>query len=428
MISSSPSSSPLSSAYIFPRRRLSSPSFLPLSSPPPKPPLPSNSGEIKPDVASNSAVYLRRVFTAIVFLSAVVLSCFVLYRATDSVGLKMPMVYYYYYASGNPDLLSDDVSSDNSRLADSKEFRLEKVLNDAAMEDKTVILTTLNEAWASPNSIIDLFLESFRYGEHTRKLLNHLVIIALDMKAFSRCLDIHTHCFALVNEGVNFSSEAYFMTPAYLKMMWSRIFFLQSVLELGFNFVFTDADVMWFRDPFPHFYFDADFQIACDHFSGISDGVENKPNGGFKFVRSNNRSIEFYKYWYSSREKFPGLHDQDVLNIIKNGTFIQDIGLKMRFLSTAYFGGFCEPSRDLNEVCTMHANCCFGLDSKLHDLRILLQDWKSYMSLPPRFKGSPLVSWRVPQNCSLDALLHFDLQSEDEKQEMDNNGKTDKRL
>ena len=116
MISSSPSSSPLSSAYIFPRRRLSSPSFLPLSSPPPKPPLPSNSGEIKPDVASNSAVYLRRVFTAIVFLSAVVLSCFVLYRATDSVGLKMPMVYYYYYASGNPDLLSDDVSSDNSRL------------------------------------------------------------------------------------------------------------------------------------------------------------------------------------------------------------------------------------------------------------------------------------------------------------------------
>ena len=222
---------------------------------------------------------------------------------------------------------------------------------------------------------------------------------------------------------------------------------------------------MWFRDPFPHFYFDADFQIACDHFSGISDGVENKPNGGFKFVRSNNRSIEFYKYWYSSREKFPGLHDQDVLNIIKNGTFIQDIGLKMRFLSTAYFGGFCEPSRDLNEVCTMHANCCFGLDSKLHDLRILLQDWKSYMSLPPRFKGSPLVSWRVPQNCrlvgclflsiivdgcawfvkvviktlnlltmsflwisSLDALLHFDLQSEDEKQEMDNNGKTDKRL
>lgn len=107
------------------------------------------------------------------------------------------------------------------------------------MKDKTVILTTLNEAWVSPNSILDLFLESFRIGEQTRTLLNHLVIIALDQKAFSRCLDIHTHCFALVTEGVNFSGEAYFMTPVYLKMMWSRIHFLQSVLELGFNFVFT---------------------------------------------------------------------------------------------------------------------------------------------------------------------------------------------
>lgn len=156
---------------------------------------------------------------------------------------------------------------------------------------------------------------------------------------------------------------------------------------------------MWFRDPFPHFYSDADFQIACDHFSGNSDDMENKPNGGFKFVRSNNRSIEFYKYWYAAREIYPGLHDQDVLNRIKNDSVVYDIGLKIRFLSSAYFGGFCEPSEDLNEVCTMHANCCFGMDSKLHDLRILLQDWKRYMSLPPRFKFASILSWRVPQNC-----------------------------
>ena len=33
------------------------------------------------------------------------------------------------------------------------------------MEDKTVIITTLNEAWAAPNTVIDLFLESFRTGQ-----------------------------------------------------------------------------------------------------------------------------------------------------------------------------------------------------------------------------------------------------------------------
>lgn len=102
-----------------------------------------------------------------------------------------------------------------------------------------MILTTLNEAWAAPNSVVDLFLESFRIGDHTRRLLNHLVIIALDEKAFTRCLSLHIHCYALVTEGVDFSKEAYFMFPDYLKMMWRRIDFLRVVLEMGYNFVFT---------------------------------------------------------------------------------------------------------------------------------------------------------------------------------------------
>uniref|UniRef100_A0A3N7FGV3 Nucleotide-diphospho-sugar transferase domain-containing protein n=1 Tax=Populus trichocarpa TaxID=3694 RepID=A0A3N7FGV3_POPTR len=80
----------------------------------------------------------------------------------------------------------------------------------------------------------------------------------------------------------------------------------------------------------------------------------------------------------------------------------------MRFLDTAFFGGLCEPSKDLNLVCTMHANCCFGLDSKLHDLGIMLQDWKTFLSLPPTLKRSLSVSWRVPQNCSLNSVHQHD--------------------
>ncbi|XLR43949.1 hypothetical protein S83_028609, partial [Arachis hypogaea] len=90
-----------------------------------------------------------------------------------------------------------------------------------------------------------------------------------------------------------------------------------------------DADIMWFRDPFPRFHHDADFQIACDHFMGSSYDLENRPNGGFNFVKSNTRSIEFYKFWYSSQEVYPRYHDQDVLNFIKVDPFIIDIGLEM---------------------------------------------------------------------------------------------------
>lgn len=363
------------------------------------------------NLAVAASAFFRRFVAAVIFLVAVCCSCFVLYRAAESVGFQIPAPYYYHYSRFSHTL--PEVSPDDFPPVDSEEYKLERVLNDASMPDKTVILTTLSEAWAGPNSVIDLFLESFRIGEHTRRLLNHLVIVALDQKAFSRCRLAHTHCFPLINEAVNSSGEAYFMTPEYLKMMWNRIHFLTSILEMGFNFVFTDADIMWFRDPFRHFYLDADFQIACDHFTGRSDDVENLPNGGFKFVRANNRSIKFYKYWYTSKEVYPGLHDQDVLNKIKNDTFVHEIGLKMLFLNTEYFGGFCEPSADLNQVCTMHANCCFGLSSKLHDLRILIQDWKEYMSLPPGVKASSLLTWSVPQNCSLDALQRQDAYKED---------------
>lgn len=349
----------------------------------------------------SSAAFLRRSLIVLSFFAAASLSCFVLYKAADSAGLRLPESFApsFRLRYVSPSVADDSTAMSSTPVSD--KYKLERVLKNAAMKDGTVILTTLNEAWSAPNSIIDLFLESFRIGNGTRKLLNYLVIIALDEKAFSRCLVVHNHCFSLFTEGVNFSQEAYFMTPDYLKMMWRRIDFLRSVLEMGYNFVFTDADIMWFRDPFPRFYLDADFQIACDQFLGSSYDLENKPNGGFSFVRSNNRSIEFYKFWHSSREVYPGYHDQDVLNIIKHDAFLIDIELKMRFLNTANFGGFCEPSKDLNQVCTMHANCCVGMGNKVHDLKVMLEDWKQYMSLPPSLKRSSISSWRVPQNCSI---------------------------
>ncbi|KAM5566555.1 hypothetical protein ABKV19_014949 [Rosa sericea] len=226
------------------------------------------------------------LFRRFLFFLTVFLSCLLLYKNSDTLRLL-------HHFSSYP---SASFTAFNSSPV-SEERGIEEVLKDAAMEDGTVILTTLNEAWAAPNSIVDLFLESFRNGVGTHRLLNHLVIVALDQKAYQRCLEVHTHCFALLTEGVDFRKEAYFMTPQYLKMMWARIDFLRSVLEMGYNFVFTDADVMWFRNPFPRFYSDADFQIACDHFLGSSDDLQNRPNGGFNYVKSNNRSIEFYKYW-----------------------------------------------------------------------------------------------------------------------------------
>ncbi|KAJ0974503.1 hypothetical protein J5N97_016468 [Dioscorea zingiberensis] len=343
-----------------------------------------------------------RCLTILLLLAGVVFPSVLLYCAVDH--------RHYSYRRLRSDLndpasLSGPHWPSFAAAPDTVEPRLDKILKEASMDDKTVILTTLNSAWAGPNSVVDLFIESFRIGIGTRMLLDHMVIIALDPKAYERCILVHTHCYAFSIEGVDFSGEKHFMSDGYLDMMWRRVDFLRTILEMGYNFIFTDVDIMWFRNPLSKFYSDGDFQIACDHFFGNVTDLGNRANGGFNYVKSNNRTIEFYKYWYSSRERFPGQHDQDVFNTIKYDPFITEIRLTMRFLSTAFFGGLCEPSKDLNEVCTMHANCCIGLESKLHDLRVMLEDWKKFLSVSENVKRSNLVSWRVPQNCSIAALF-----------------------
>lgn len=128
---------------------------------------------------------------------------------------------------------------------------LKNILKNASMKDKTVILTTLNDAWAEPGSIFDQFLESFQVGgNQTKKLLDHLVVVTWDQKAHSRCVDLHKYCYQLQTKGDNFTNEAFFMTPTYLHMMWRRIEFLGTVLQLGYSFVFTVCFYFFLQDAY----------------------------------------------------------------------------------------------------------------------------------------------------------------------------------
>ncbi|KAL3497935.1 hypothetical protein ACH5RR_040667 [Cinchona calisaya] len=282
---------------------------------------------------------------------------------------------------------------------ENEERKLEKVLNKAAMANKTVIIAALNAAWIAPNSIFDLFLESFKIGNGTQRLLNHVVVMALDQKAYSRCLELHSHCYVLNTEGVDFSGAANFMTPDYLKITWRKIELVQTILHMGYNCIFTDIDILWFRDPFSHFLRGADIQVSSDHYEHSSTDLENIANTGFYYVKSNKKTIQFYKLWYESKDKLPDRHDQDVFNMIRHDPIIKKIGLKIKFLDTAFYGGFCEPSKDINVVCTMHANCCGDLDSKIHDLKMLLDDWKKYMAFPSEESTTEPQSWTIPRIC-----------------------------
>ncbi|CAN1754414.1 Uncharacterized protein At4g15970 [Linum perenne] len=207
--------------------------------------------------------------------------------------------------------------------------------------------------------MLDLFLESFWIGNGTQELLRHLVIVSLDDKAHERCQAVHPHCYKMSPKG--------------------------------------DADIMWFRNPFPHLAGDptADVQVACDSYRGSS----SDPNTRFFFARSNNKTVQFVNHWYESRNKYPGKHDQDVFNrIIRFDRLVTNqIGVRIRFLDTAYFGGFCEPVKDLDLATTMHANCCVGMETKVRDLRNVLKDWKHFSSArSAESRNSTRFDWKPP--------------------------------
>lgn len=117
---------------------------------------------------------------------------------------------------------------------------LEEVLRRAATKDRTVIMTQINLAWTKPGSLLDLFFESFRLGEGgVSRLLDHLVIVTMDPAAYEGCQAVHRHCYFLRTTGVDYRSEKTFMSKDYLEMMWGRNKFQQTILELGYNFLFT---------------------------------------------------------------------------------------------------------------------------------------------------------------------------------------------
>ncbi|GJN16913.1 hypothetical protein PR202_gb03939 [Eleusine coracana subsp. coracana] len=276
---------------------------------------------------------------------------------------------------------------------------LAELLPKVAMEDRTVILTMVNEAWAQPNSLLDLQRESFKNGEDIAHLLNHVIVIAVDAGGFRGCKAVHPHCYLLELKSTNLSSEERFMTKEFLELVWLKVTFQQTILELGYNFLFTDTDILWFRNPFRHITLYADMTCSTDYFRPpTSSPMDKTLNTGFYYMKSTNRSIEMIKYWRAARERFPGDNEQGVFNKIKN-ELVSKLQARIVALDTAYFGGFCEYNSDLGRICTIHANCCIGLENKVPDLRDKAAEWKNYTSLTPEERKKGGFKWTAPARC-----------------------------
>ncbi|WVZ67640.1 hypothetical protein U9M48_016691 [Paspalum notatum var. saurae] len=283
--------------------------------------------------------------------------------------------------------------------AEQQDGELERLLRAVADEDRTLIMTSVNEAWAAEGSLLDLFLESFRSGEGIAHFADHLLVVALDGGALQRCRAVHPHCYLLpAAAGRNLSDEKVFMSKDYLDLVWSKVQLQQRILELGYNFLFTDVDILWFRNPLERMSVAAHMVTSSDFFFGEPYSPMNLPNTGLLYAKSSRRTVGAFEAWHRARESYPGKHEQAVLNEIKH-ELVATRGLRIQFLDTDHNAGFCNNTRDFNTLYTMHANCCVGLAAKLQDLGNLLQEWRAYRQMDDQDRKRGPVRWKVPGVC-----------------------------
>ncbi|KAG6515599.1 uncharacterized protein At4g15970-like [Zingiber officinale] len=237
----------------------------------------------------------------------------------------------------------------------------------------------LNEA---QNSIFDLFTESFKVGNGTSSLLNHMVVLALDQGALEHCESLNLHCY-FPNYANNFESRENRETT----MMKRQIEFSKEVLQLGYNFIYTDLDVVWFRNPLRHFNVLSQLILATEFYRG-EESLENSPNGAFMYVLSTTQSIEFFRSWQFTAMRYVGGDRRTILTrAVREGA--GPFRLNLQFLDTDYFGDFCRRGVDLSKVVAVRAGwCCDGRAGDLGAARALAREWKNYASLPVERKGS----------------------------------------
>ncbi|KAF8755693.1 hypothetical protein HU200_011160 [Digitaria exilis] len=230
--------------------------------------------------------------------------------------------------------------------------------------DRTVILTSVNKAWAQPGSLPDLFRQSFLNGEGIERLLNHTLIVAVDAAGLDRCRAVHPHCYLLEVKSANVSAANQFLSKGYLELVWTKLSLRQRVLELGYNYLFTDVDVMWLRDPFRHINLYADVTMSCDGFSGSPESRENSPNTGFYYVKSTGKMA-----------MVPRKARPNGLRGIKRELAAR-LGVRIAFLDTALFGTFCAFLGGIDDR------------NKVHELRSVVAAWKNYTGLAQAEKES----------------------------------------
>ncbi|GKY90617.1 hypothetical protein MPSEU_000035300 [Mayamaea pseudoterrestris] len=163
----------------------------------------------------------------------------------------------------------------------------------AGVGGNTVIVMTSNWGQAS-------LLANFVCAARSRHLdISHVLLFATDIETHDLAVSLGIHSFFVdqaFGEMPKVAARVY-GDKHFASMMMSKVYCVHLINLLGYDLLFQDLDIYWYRNPLDFFHSDAagDFDMYFQ-----DDGARSaryapfSPNSGFYFVRNNPRTQYFF--------------------------------------------------------------------------------------------------------------------------------------
>eukprot|EP00871_Galdieria_phlegrea_P005307 jgi/Galph1/5778/GphlegSOOS_G4466.1 len=170
---------------------------------------------------------------------------------------------------------------------------LEPLLERVAINN-TVTLVAMNYGYRS-------FLMNFVCNLRQLGLFpGNLIIAALDEElyrfAFTRGLPVYFENTVYNREDATSVMAASYGTDSFKKLTKMKSRVVLRILKLGYNVVWTDCDIVWFKDPLPYLRSQhADLVIQSNAPDDESANGRRRINSGFYLARSNPQTIEAFE-------------------------------------------------------------------------------------------------------------------------------------
>ncbi|KAL7539259.1 hypothetical protein ACHAXR_010753 [Thalassiosira sp. AJA248-18] len=222
--------------------------------------------------------------------------------------------------------------------ADGIKSRLNQLLQ--KMNQKAIVVLTCNHGQSE-------LLMNFACSARARGFdLRNVLVFPTDLetKELAEGLGLTTFYEESLMASIPKAEAASYGDSVFTSVMFAKVLCVQLVNELGYDLLFQDADVVWYKDPLDYFHdkslpeFDMYFQ---DDGSRQERYTPYSANTGFYFIRSNDKTRHFFRHLLYSADLIDAWksHQQVLIAMLAEHNSLMGLTVKIFAKETEEFPG-----------------------------------------------------------------------------------------